>query len=183
VLTDEEMHRMPLTRGGLTIKEFEVWYASRKEVARSVDIETAEIERWPAYDADPYGIKEAKGELDESMQQIGKSMWVRTSNTRGWVCEDDLSREQSKAMCDRLERERSAYGLFDKMISSVASIIKVPVEANFDRYQYIDDCFLVDRVLRDAISEFAVGRGVLDIRTIRYLVWHAIEAGIRSGVK
>jgi hypothetical protein len=62
----------------MTIEEFEQWYASRKEVARSIDIETAEIARWAAYDADPYGILEAKGELPESMQQIGKSSWVRT---------------------------------------------------------------------------------------------------------
>jgi hypothetical protein len=183
MLTDDEMHSMPWTRGGLPIEEFEQWYASRKEVARSVDIETAEIEHWYACNADPYGILEAKGELPEAMRPFGKNWWVRTANTRGWVCEDDLSVEQYKAMCDRLKRDRSAYDLFDKMISSAASILKVPVEANFDEHQYIDDCFLVDRVLRDAISEFSVSRGVLDIRTIRYLVWHAIEAGIRSGVK
>jgi hypothetical protein len=45
------------------------------------------------------------GELNEHMQQTGTNRFVRGPLSRGWVCEDHLSKEQAEAMYDRIERE------------------------------------------------------------------------------
>jgi len=49
---------------------------------RAIDIETCEIGKWEAYDADPYGYQE----LHPEMQQIGTNCFVRSPESRGWVC-------------------------------------------------------------------------------------------------
>jgi hypothetical protein len=41
-------------------------------------------------------------------------------------------------MCDRLERDSQSVRLFDKMISSAPSILKLPGEADFDRDQTLE---------------------------------------------
>jgi hypothetical protein len=81
--------------------------ASRKEAGRKIDIETCELGRWFAQDADPYGLRQAKGQFPEAMDQIGRHHFVRSTESAGWVCEDDLPIEKVRAMYDRIEREAS----------------------------------------------------------------------------
>lgn len=90
----------------MTLDEFEQWVASRKEAGLAIDIGTCELGCWHAYDCDPYGLRTAKGELPEEMQQIGTNRFVRSADSNGWVHESDLSVEKGSAMYDRIRRER-----------------------------------------------------------------------------
>ena len=93
----------------MTTEQLQEWLASRADAGRAVDIETCELGRWPANDFDPYGIREMLGELSEQMCQIGTNRFVRSPESRGWVCEDDLPPAKVKAMYARIERERAAW--------------------------------------------------------------------------
>jgi hypothetical protein len=96
------LHAMPWTRDQMTPEEMQEWVASRKEAGRQIDIATCELGRWYAYDADPYG---ADPDLPEEMQQVGTNRFVRSPESRGWVCEDDLPLDKVEAMYDRIHRE------------------------------------------------------------------------------
>jgi hypothetical protein len=52
----EKIHAMPWTRDQMTKDELRQ-LASREEAGRLIDVETCELGRWAAYDADPYGIR------------------------------------------------------------------------------------------------------------------------------
>lgn len=104
MLTDDKTQRLPWTSDRLTLAEFEQWVANRKEAGRAIDIETCELGRWAAYDADPYGLQDRKGELRESMKQLGTNRFVRSPESNGWICENDLPVEKVRAMYDRIDR-------------------------------------------------------------------------------
>jgi hypothetical protein len=99
---------MPWTRDQLSADELRAWLASRKEAGRNIDIETCELGWWYTQDADPYGIYRALGEFNEAMYQVGRNRFVRSPDSQGWVCEDDLPIEKFCAMQERVERERQA---------------------------------------------------------------------------
>ncbi|MGC1860306.1 MAG: hypothetical protein WA733_04075 [Methylocystis sp.] len=86
----------------MTDDEFRHWVSSRKEAGRVIDIETCELGHWKAYDADPYG---ARPDLPEEMRQVGTNRFVRSPESRGWVCEDDLPAASFEAMYQRIHRE------------------------------------------------------------------------------
>lgn len=93
----------------MTLVEFEQWVARRPEAGRAIDIETCELGRWPAYDADPYGLQDRRGDLPEEMKQVGTNRFVRSPDSGGWVWEGDLPDEKAKAMYDRIHREWEEY--------------------------------------------------------------------------
>src|SRR4029077_15200256 len=95
---------LPWTRGQLTPREFQEWVGSRKDAGREVDPLTCEIERWYAYDCDPYG---ADPDLPEEWQVIARNRFVRSPWSRGWVHEYDLPEATRRALWDRIERERA----------------------------------------------------------------------------
>jgi hypothetical protein len=97
---------MPWTRDLMTPKEMQQWVASREEAALKIDIETCELGCWYAYDCDPYG---ARPDLPEEMKQIGTNRFVRSAESRGWVCEDDLPPATIEAMYERIHREADTY--------------------------------------------------------------------------
>jgi hypothetical protein len=82
--------------------EYRAFIADRREAAKRIDIETCELGRWYTCGADPYGVRD---DLPEEMQQVGTNRFVRGSQNDGWVCEDELSTEQCRAMYARIERE------------------------------------------------------------------------------
>ena len=84
---NDAISRLPWTRGRFTKAEFQEWLASRKAAGAAIDIATCEVDRWHAYDLDPYG---ADPDLPEELQQIGTNRWVRSPESRGWVHEGDL---------------------------------------------------------------------------------------------
>jgi hypothetical protein len=100
-----DLQAMPWTSDLMDIDEFRDWVASRKDAAATIDIETCELGRWPAYDCDVYGLRMARGELPEEMHQIGTNRFVRSPQSDGWVHEGDLSPVQVKAMYARIKRE------------------------------------------------------------------------------
>ena len=91
----------------MTAEERQQWLASRKEAGLKINIETCELGRWPANDCDPYGIKVDLNK--EIYVQIGTNRFVRSAESRGWVCEDDLPLDKCKAMYDRIHREYAEY--------------------------------------------------------------------------
>jgi len=105
-MTDEEMQRMPWTRNLMTPEEMQRWVASREKAGLKIDIETCELGCWYAYDCDPYG---ARPDLPEEMKQIGTNRFVRSAESRGWVCEDDLPLASVEAMYERIHREADTY--------------------------------------------------------------------------
>ena len=94
-MTDEEINEMPWKREDqdLTLEEYEWWVASRKEAGLKIDIETCELGYWYTCYDDAYGLREAKGDLPEAIKQEaqlhGVNRFVRSPESRGWVCEDD----------------------------------------------------------------------------------------------
>ena len=105
-MTDDEMQRMPWTRGLMNKEELQQWFASRIEAGRAIDIETCELGCWAAYDFDPYGVDP---DLPEEMQQVGTNRFVRSPESRGWVHEGDLPPAKGKSMYDRIAREADTY--------------------------------------------------------------------------
>jgi hypothetical protein len=105
-MMDVEIDRMPWTRDLMTSEEMQQWVASREEAGLKIDIETCELGCWYAYDCDPYG---ARPDLPEEMKQIGTNRFVRSAESRGWVCEDDLPLASVEAMYERIHREADTY--------------------------------------------------------------------------
>jgi hypothetical protein len=103
-MTPENIQAMPWTNKLMTVAQFEEWATSRKEAGENINIETCEIDCWYAFDFDPYGIQNRKGELSEE-GGVGWNLFVRSSESHGWVSEIDLPREKVKAMYDRIERQ------------------------------------------------------------------------------
>jgi len=101
-MTPDEISRLPWTRDLMTDDEFQHWVSTRKEAGRAIDIETCELGRWAAYDADPYG---AQPDLPEEMKQVGTNRFVRSPESRGWVWEGDLPSASVQAMYERIHRE------------------------------------------------------------------------------
>ena len=101
----DDLHAMPWSRRMMTSDDLRQWLASREEAGRLIDIETCELGRWAALDADPYGIRETLGELPEDMDQIGTNRFARSPYSGGWVWEGDLPEAKGKAMYDRIHRE------------------------------------------------------------------------------
>jgi hypothetical protein len=168
----ELIHDMPFSSDQLTPAEFAEWVASREEAGSKIDIETCEIDRWPTYEADPYGFRESRGELPKEMMQTGKSRFVRSPKSRGWVCEDDLPREKRLAMYDRMNCEAVAYDVMEERLKDAAKA--------FDAADWRTS-WQVHDIIKQVIRAFAVGRGVLDVRTIAHLMYSALKAGIERG--
>jgi hypothetical protein len=109
-ILDDHFHpvivHLPWARDQLTVDEFTAWVASREQAATTIDIATCELGRWAALDLDPYGLKELLGQ--DVYQQVGANRFVRSPESRGWVWEGDLSREQVSAMYARIKREHEA---------------------------------------------------------------------------
>jgi hypothetical protein len=104
-MTDDEMRAMPWTRDLMTREELENWVATRKAVGCAIDIATAELGAWKAFDADPYGVRE----LHPDMQQVGTNRFLRSPESRGWVCEEDLPVDSVTSLHDRIAREGAVF--------------------------------------------------------------------------
>jgi hypothetical protein len=99
---------MPWTSDQFTDEECRQWMVSREEAGRKIDPETCEIARWYVNEDDPYGLwcrldPDPDYELNS---QIGKSRWVRSPDSDGWVNQQHLSHEQYLAIEKRIRRER-----------------------------------------------------------------------------
>ena len=104
-MTDDVLQRMPWTRHLMTNEELSDWIASREAAGRAIDIETCELGRWAAYEADPYGICD----LSPEMRQVGTNRFVRSPESRGLVSEDDLPAAKCATMYERIQREFEAH--------------------------------------------------------------------------
>ena len=84
------------------------WLDSREEAGKAIDIETCEICSQKAYDADPYGLLDARSELLPAMRQVGTNRYVRSPTSNGWVHESDLPEEKIRALYERLRAKEAA---------------------------------------------------------------------------
>jgi hypothetical protein len=102
---------MPWTSDQFSDEECRQWMASRKEAGRKIDPETCELAWWYVNEYDPYGLRrvvqpDLSDEWYEANSQYGRSRWVRSPESGGWVNEEDLSVEQYVAIQNRIDRER-----------------------------------------------------------------------------
>jgi hypothetical protein len=104
---DDVLSRMPWTRDQLTREQFDAWLASRKEAGRVIDIETCELGWWGCCLNDPY---EARPDApNKEYWEWGRNSYVRSAESRGWICEDDLPPEKYSAMRGRLARSHRLF--------------------------------------------------------------------------
>ena len=87
-------------RGGMALRR-EKFLASRKAAGRVIDIETCKI--WVEHRdlADPYGVNP-----DSDFCCIGRVIFVRSAESDGPVCDEDLPEEKYFALCARIDRAR-----------------------------------------------------------------------------
>jgi len=95
----------PETETTDTLEKFESWVASREEAGLKIDIETCEITWWWGLTSDPYGLRQAKGDLLDEEKQIQRLYFVRSPETQGWVCSYDFPSDKIAAMHDRFAKE------------------------------------------------------------------------------
>jgi hypothetical protein len=65
----------------------EQWLAIRKEAARQIDPETAEVDWWYVQTMDPYGVDP---DLPEECQQVGRGYFACSRGSDVWVSFYDL---------------------------------------------------------------------------------------------
>jgi hypothetical protein len=73
----------------------EQWLAIRKEAARQIDPETAEVHWWYVQTMDPYGVDP---DLPEEYQQIGRGYFARSPGSDVWVSFYDLPEATVEAL-------------------------------------------------------------------------------------
>jgi hypothetical protein len=83
--------------------ELEQWLAIRKEAARHINAETAEVFWEYGQIADPYGLYP---EVAKEHDCIGRLYFARSPGSDIWVCFYDLPEATVKALWERMERER-----------------------------------------------------------------------------
>jgi hypothetical protein len=111
----EHPHTMPWTADRMTDEELRQWLASRKDAGRVIDIETCEIGHWYHNMNDEYGIRDLLDELPEGMRgYTDKTIFVRSSDSNGWVSECDLPEEKWPALKDRIKRSRLSGSASEK---------------------------------------------------------------------
>jgi hypothetical protein len=98
------MQQMPWTQNLFTPEQTRQWVASRKEAGAAIDIETCELDRWHADDDDRYGVNP-----DCEMLSMGRTYFVRSPTSNGWINEGHLPVEKIRAMYDRVERNRGLW--------------------------------------------------------------------------
>jgi hypothetical protein len=76
----------------------EQWLAIRKEAARQIDPETAEVEWMYAQTLDPYGVNP---ELPEERQQVGREYFARSPGSEVWVWFGDLPEKIRDALWEK----------------------------------------------------------------------------------
>ena len=76
-MTNAELNAMPWTASLMTTDELFEWLANRREAARAIDIEIAELSQWKSCFADPYGV------LDMSLENFGTEVFVKR-NLLSW---------------------------------------------------------------------------------------------------
>jgi hypothetical protein len=86
----------------MTDTELQRWLAGRKEAAKLIDVATCEITGCYGQILDPYGVLE----LTPEERCVGKNLFVRSPDSGGWVSISDLPEESSRALHERIERER-----------------------------------------------------------------------------
>ena len=73
----------------------EQWLAIRKEAARQIDPETAEVDWWYVQTMDPYGVDP---DLPEECQQIGRGYFACSPGSDVWVSFYDLPEATAEAL-------------------------------------------------------------------------------------
>jgi hypothetical protein len=68
---------------------------NRREAARAIDIESAELGQWKSCFADPYDV------LGVESADLGAKWFVRSPESHGWISASDLPENKQQAVVDR----------------------------------------------------------------------------------
>jgi hypothetical protein len=98
-MTNAEVNAMPWTAALMTTDELFEWLANRREAARAIDIESAELGQWKSCEVDPYGL------LGVTSDDVGAKWFVRSPESHGWISEFDLPVNKQQAVLDRAQHK------------------------------------------------------------------------------
>jgi hypothetical protein len=172
-----EQHTIQLKpKGGMSAADAQAFLAGRVEEGKRIDPEYCAFFRMHVEAVDIYGIFK----VPDEWSCVGKELFVRNLPDGDWVWGGDLPEEKAKAVYDRMRRERAAYDVLKTKFENAAATLKVRGEG-FDGATCGLSTWDAGRIIDDAIAEFAVGKGVLDVATISHFVRYAIEVGIEAG--
>ena len=90
--------RKIMSEDRMTKEEF---LANRKAAGRVIDVETCEIAQWCVEILDPYGVEP---DLPDEMHCVGRTTFVRSAESDGWVSVYDLPENKARALYGRIER-------------------------------------------------------------------------------
>ena len=93
--------------------EIKAWLEERKEAAKHIDPETAEVNWNYAWTLDPYGVIE---DFPEALAQVGREYYARAPACDIWVEFGDLSEDVAQKLWEK-HRSKQAFpaGLFDDL--------------------------------------------------------------------
>src|SRR5689334_20242779 len=83
-------------------QEIQDFLTIRKEAARHIDPETAEVDWQYGQILDPYGVNPR---LSEELQCIGRIYFAKSTGNDVWVCFSDLPDEIRSALWEKHERK------------------------------------------------------------------------------
>ena len=101
-MTNAELNAMPWTASLMTTDELFEWLANRREAARAIDIETAELSQWKSCFCRPVWRAGCV------VGAVGAKWFVRSPDSRGWIAEFDLPTDKQQAVMDRAAQNKLA---------------------------------------------------------------------------
>ena len=99
----------------------EEFLANRKAAGLAIDVETCDIAEWYARIVDPYGVD------PDSDPCVGKTLFVASLLSDGWVYAGDLPEDQRRALHARIDRAArtptTAEGVRDVLLEEYAHAV------------------------------------------------------------
>src|SRR5262245_16767602 len=101
---------MPRSRDLFPPDVLRQWLASRKEIAKTIDLVACEIGWWGVNEADPYGIRALLLDADPDPDELERlensssgsiDVFVRSPDSNGWVYAFDLSNDKHEIVYAR----------------------------------------------------------------------------------
>jgi hypothetical protein len=129
MMTPEELNGMPSTAHLMNEQELLAWLASRKEVGEAIEVEAADLKGEWVFEEAPYQLHHlfpsiGRRNHDDSSQQSMR-YFVRSTQSRGWIGERDLTEEKKKVVRCRVEERERAVEEFHAERKAAALLIDV----------------------------------------------------------
>jgi len=115
----------------------EEFLANRKAAGLAIDVETCDIAEWYARIVDPYGVD------PDSDPCVGKTLFVASLLSDGWVYAGDLPEDQRRALRARIDRAArtptTAEGVRDVLLEEYAHAVAKLDDVIYELVVVVDD--------------------------------------------